>query len=161
MCYPIRNNEYAEYSFFNTGTADEAENPGAWFSEDAKRPYVGHLIYKAVQFRNGSPDFEMGLLEKFARRLIVGELIFGALIVATLVENVARVALCLIAALPLLCCEDGDFDIAMKIMVVAIIAIPDFITRCFFGIVMNPFFGENMTFEDLALCKNDEGYEKL
>ena len=159
MCISLSNTEYSEYNFFPT---DEHENPEAWFADDLKKPYVGHLIYKTIQFRNGPEDFEMGLLEKGCRRVIVGELFFAALIVATLVENVARVALCLIAALPSLCCEPGIFDEVMKIMVGALITTPDFITRCFFGIVMNPFFGDNMTFEDLSLCKNNnEKYTEL
>lgn len=150
----VSNSEYKEYSFF-IHEADEYENPDAWFSEDLQKPYVGHLISRTIDFRNGPETYEMGCLEKFGRRVIVGELFFALLAVAALVENAVRIAFSLLAMLPSLCCEEGVYDKIMETMLLAVMTTPDLMTRALIGFATSPFFGDNMTMEHLGLCGQD------
>jgi hypothetical protein len=131
----------------------------AFSSKDgALADFTGLLIHRTTELRN--PDGDRGccgsLEAKFA-----AELSYLVLMVASVVEHVVRVLLCLVAVIPSLCFEGGFKEVKHQFFY-SLCMIFDHPTRCAVGLFKNVFQpGTELKMKDLTLCEMqipDEDY---
>lgn len=133
MCMLVKNTEFEVY-----GCSDFLE-----------KPLTGYLIHETLAFRNGYDD--ISCVADVARR-VVAEVGFALLALAALVEGAVRVAFCLLAVIPALCCCGGDgFDAVVTTGAAAGAYLLDLFLRGFKGFLIN-FCYEHLDMEDLTIC---------
>lgn len=114
--------------------------------------FSGMMIANATNFRNS--DGDQGCVEGTLRK-IGAELSYAVLMVATVIEHLVRIALCLVALIPALLIK-GGFDAIKAQFIISVVAIPDHLIRCVVGLVKNIFqLNKNLDYGDLALCERN------
>jgi hypothetical protein len=108
----------------------------------------GSLIQYATEFRN-EPKEETICFES-AFRKIAAELAYPVLAVASVVEHIVRIVLCLICLIPSCCIDGGDTVITQ--LFYSITVIPDHVIRCCVGLFKNIFVARELNYQDLNLC---------
>src|SRR5579872_4697479 len=95
-------------------------------SDGVLKDFSGFLIAKSTELRN--PDRDQGCCGSLEAK-IGAELSYLVLMLASVVEHVVRVVLCLIALIPSLCFEDGFKAVKVQFLY-SLCAIFDHPVRC-------------------------------